>query len=253
MMLAYLWLPYMILPIHAGLERLPDTLLDASADLGARTWPHLPLRWCCRWSCRPSPPDRSSRSRCSLGDYIAVQIVGGKTQLIGNLVYSNVDAEPAARRRARHRARGGHRDLPARGAPHRSPARTLTSDARDEISPRPARIALRIALRPRLRRDLRAAARWCWSTPSTRTAVRAGRHPASPLRLVGARLAQRAAHAPRCGPRSRPGSAPPPSPWCSARSSPFAVQRLPVLRPGDRLVRWSSCRSRCPASSPASR
>ena len=35
--LAYLWLPFMILPIYAGLERLPDSLLEASADLGART------------------------------------------------------------------------------------------------------------------------------------------------------------------------------------------------------------------------
>lgn len=37
LVLTYLWLPYMILPIHAGLEQLPDSLLDASADLGART------------------------------------------------------------------------------------------------------------------------------------------------------------------------------------------------------------------------
>jgi putative spermidine/putrescine transport system permease protein len=33
--LAYLWFPYMLLPIYAGLERLPNSLLDASADLGA--------------------------------------------------------------------------------------------------------------------------------------------------------------------------------------------------------------------------
>ena len=33
--LAYLWLPYMILPIYAGLERLPNSLLEASGDLGA--------------------------------------------------------------------------------------------------------------------------------------------------------------------------------------------------------------------------
>ena len=33
--LSYLWLPYMILPIYAGLTRLPDSMLDASADLGA--------------------------------------------------------------------------------------------------------------------------------------------------------------------------------------------------------------------------
>jgi putative spermidine/putrescine transport system permease protein len=36
--LTYLWLPYMILPIYAGLERLPNNLLDASGDLGARNW-----------------------------------------------------------------------------------------------------------------------------------------------------------------------------------------------------------------------
>jgi putative spermidine/putrescine transport system permease protein len=36
--LAYLWLPYMILPIYAGLERLPNSLLEASADLGASAW-----------------------------------------------------------------------------------------------------------------------------------------------------------------------------------------------------------------------
>src|SRR4051794_5643706 len=36
--LAYLWLPYMILPIYAGLERLPNSLFEASADLGAGSW-----------------------------------------------------------------------------------------------------------------------------------------------------------------------------------------------------------------------
>ena len=33
----YLWLPFMILPIYAGLERIPDSLLEASGDLGARS------------------------------------------------------------------------------------------------------------------------------------------------------------------------------------------------------------------------
>ena len=31
----YLWLPFMILPIYAGLERIPNSLIDASGDLGA--------------------------------------------------------------------------------------------------------------------------------------------------------------------------------------------------------------------------
>ena len=37
----YLWLPYMILPIYAGLERIPASLLEASSDLGGRSGPHL--------------------------------------------------------------------------------------------------------------------------------------------------------------------------------------------------------------------
>ena len=41
--LSYLWLPYMILPIYAGLERLPDSLLEASGDLGRRPLADLPL------------------------------------------------------------------------------------------------------------------------------------------------------------------------------------------------------------------
>ena len=39
LVLPYLWLPFMILPIYAGLERIPDSLLDASGDLGADAGP----------------------------------------------------------------------------------------------------------------------------------------------------------------------------------------------------------------------
>ena len=49
--LSYLWLPYVILPIYAGLERVPDSLLEASADLGGKTWRTLPSS-CCRCSSR---------------------------------------------------------------------------------------------------------------------------------------------------------------------------------------------------------
>ena len=89
--LSYLWLPFMILPIYAGLERLPDSLLEASADLGAkagRTFRSVvvPLAF-------PSVVAGSIFTfSLSLGDYITVQIVGGKSQLIGNLVYGNVGA-----------------------------------------------------------------------------------------------------------------------------------------------------------------
>ena len=59
---SYLWLPFMVLPIYAGLERIPDSLLDASGDLGGRPWMTfrrvvLPLA-CRRWWPGPSSPSR---------------------------------------------------------------------------------------------------------------------------------------------------------------------------------------------------
>ena len=90
--LSYLWLPFMILPIYAGLERLPDSLLEASGDLGAQAVADVPLGRAAAGLPGRRRRARSSRSRLSLGDYIAVQIVGGKTQLLGNLIYANVGA-----------------------------------------------------------------------------------------------------------------------------------------------------------------
>ncbi len=89
--LSYLWLPYVILPIYAGLERVPDSLLEASSDLGAKTGRTiisvvLPMLW-------PAIIAGSIFSfSLSLGDYITVNIVGGANQLLGNLVYTNVGA-----------------------------------------------------------------------------------------------------------------------------------------------------------------
>ncbi|MFV0372488.1 ABC transporter permease [Microbacterium sp.] len=89
--LSYLWLPYVILPIYAGLERVPDSLLEASADLGGRTWRTvrsvvLPLAF-------PAIVAGTIFSfSLSLGDYITVNIVGGANQMLGNLVYTNVGA-----------------------------------------------------------------------------------------------------------------------------------------------------------------
>ncbi|WP_030615356.1 ABC transporter permease [Streptomyces fulvoviolaceus] len=88
--LTYLWLPYMVLPIHTALEQLPANLLDASADLGARAW--RTFRSVVLPMVLPSVAAGSIFTfSLSLGDYITVQIVGGKTQLIGNLVYSNIE------------------------------------------------------------------------------------------------------------------------------------------------------------------
>ena len=60
---SYLWLPYMILPIYAGLERVPGSLLEASADLGARARGRPSGASSCRSSSRPWWRGRSSRSR----------------------------------------------------------------------------------------------------------------------------------------------------------------------------------------------
>jgi putative spermidine/putrescine transport system permease protein len=89
--LAYLWLPFMILPIYAGLERLPDSMLEASADLGARTGHSL--RRVVLPTIFPAIVAGSIFTfSLSLGDYITVRIVGGANQMLGNVVYDNVGA-----------------------------------------------------------------------------------------------------------------------------------------------------------------
>ena len=87
--LAYLWLPYMVLPIFAGLERVPDSLLEASGDLGASSF--TTLRRVVLPMAFPAIVAGSIFTfSLSLGDYIAVQIVGGTSQLLGNVIYVNV-------------------------------------------------------------------------------------------------------------------------------------------------------------------
>ncbi len=87
--LAYLWLPYMILPIYAGLERLPGSLLEASADLGAPTW--LTMRRVVLPMAFPSVVAGAIFTfSLTMGDYIAVKLVGGTNQMLGNVVRDSV-------------------------------------------------------------------------------------------------------------------------------------------------------------------
>jgi len=83
--LTYLWFPYMLLPIYAGLERLPNSLLDASSDLGAgslRTFRSVIMPMLV-----PSIAAGSIFTfSLSLGDYITVKVVGGTAQMIGNII-----------------------------------------------------------------------------------------------------------------------------------------------------------------------
>ena len=86
--LTYLWLPYMILPIYAGLSTMRGSFLEAAADLGARPWRTfrtviVPMMW-------PSVVAGSIFTfSLSLGDYITVQLVGGSSLMLGNAIYQN--------------------------------------------------------------------------------------------------------------------------------------------------------------------
>jgi putative spermidine/putrescine transport system permease protein len=85
---SYLWLPYMILPIYAGLERIPASMLDASGDLGGK--PGTTFRRVVLPLAFPAVVAGSIFTfSLTLGDYIAPQLVSS-TQFIGNVVYANV-------------------------------------------------------------------------------------------------------------------------------------------------------------------
>jgi putative spermidine/putrescine transport system permease protein len=88
---SYIWLPFMILPVYASLERIPHSYVEASRDLGAKGWRTLgtvilPL----------ALPGIVAGSiftfSLTLGDYITPVLIGGSSsQFIGNVVYDSVN------------------------------------------------------------------------------------------------------------------------------------------------------------------
>ncbi|MCC0068822.1 MAG: ABC transporter permease [Rhodobacteraceae bacterium] len=83
----YVWLPYMILPMQASLERVPTSMLEASADLGAGNW--RTLRSVILPLALPGVIAGSIFTfSLTLGDYIIPQIVGSSRFFIGQAVYS---------------------------------------------------------------------------------------------------------------------------------------------------------------------
>ncbi|MBA2380547.1 MAG: ABC transporter permease [Chloroflexi bacterium] len=84
----YLWLPYMIVPIYAGLERIPSSLLEASSDLGGRAL--LTFRRVVLPLALPAVLAGSIFTfSLTLGDYITPTLVSN-TKFIGNVVYDFV-------------------------------------------------------------------------------------------------------------------------------------------------------------------
>jgi putative spermidine/putrescine transport system permease protein len=85
---SYLWLPYMILPIYAGLQRIPQSLIEASSDLGAR--PGSTFRRVILPLVLPAVVAGSIFTfSLTMGDYIAPQLVSS-TQFIGSVIFANV-------------------------------------------------------------------------------------------------------------------------------------------------------------------
>jgi putative spermidine/putrescine transport system permease protein len=83
---SYVWLPFMVLPVYAALERIPDSYLEASADLGARSW-----RTFSRVILPLALPGIVAGSiftfSLTLGDFITPALVGGAgSAFIGNIV-----------------------------------------------------------------------------------------------------------------------------------------------------------------------
>jgi putative spermidine/putrescine transport system permease protein len=85
---SYLWLPYMILPVYAGFERISNSLVDASGDLGGR--PGTTFARVVAPLVMPAVVAGSIFTfSLTLGDYITPQLVSS-SQFIGNVVYANV-------------------------------------------------------------------------------------------------------------------------------------------------------------------
>ena len=88
LVMSYIWLPYMIIPIYAGLERIPNTLLSASEDMGAK--PGYTFRRVILPLVFPAVVAGSIFTfSLTLGDFITPNLVGSGEQFIGTLVVSN--------------------------------------------------------------------------------------------------------------------------------------------------------------------
>jgi putative spermidine/putrescine transport system permease protein len=87
---SYIWLPFMIVPIYGSMERLPESFLEAAADLGATRWRAIrdvvvPLAL-------PGVVAGSIFTfSLTLGDYITPTLIGGAgSSFLGNVIFNNI-------------------------------------------------------------------------------------------------------------------------------------------------------------------
>jgi putative spermidine/putrescine transport system permease protein len=86
----YLWLPFMITPVYAALERIPPSQVEASQDLGGRTW-YTTRRVLLPLALPGIVAGSIFTFSLTLGDYITPLLVGGTSaNFIGNIIYTNV-------------------------------------------------------------------------------------------------------------------------------------------------------------------
>ena len=86
---SYIWLPFMIIPTYAAMERVPESLIEAARDLGARGW-RTTLDVVVPLALPGIVAGSIFTFSLTLGDYITPILIGPGTSFIGNVVYSNI-------------------------------------------------------------------------------------------------------------------------------------------------------------------
>ena len=91
--LTYLWFPYMALPVFTAIRQIPNSLFDASADMGAKSFTTI-FRVVMPLIVPAIIAGSVFTFSLSLGDYLAARFTGGATQMIGSIIASNINLNP---------------------------------------------------------------------------------------------------------------------------------------------------------------
>lgn len=91
--LTYLWFPYMALPVFTAIRQIPNSLFDASADMGAKSFTTI-FRVVVPLIVPALIAGSVFTFSLSLGDYLAARFTGGATQMIGSIIAANINLNP---------------------------------------------------------------------------------------------------------------------------------------------------------------